>query len=217
MIIIGIGAADVLRYLRRLTAFPLAILLMLAGSPAVSTADWLYDGTPLSIRGAAIGYGLDTDMVAQPISFPRPVEVTEIGVAIAQGQDPNQVGFRITLAEDPWNLSTTTLASWNVRPVQGPILAFAYFPITPMALQASRFYYIVFAPGDSEFLGGVANAYRGYPGLATNDDGQSWFQTDPFGVRIGGSVVPEPAGVPIFASGCLLLCTSLRIRRRAVD
>jgi len=209
-----VGAFDVLRYIRRVTAFPLAILLVIAGSPAISIADWLYDGSPISIYGAALGQGQSTDMVAQPIQFSQKVEVTEIGVAIAQGQDPNHVGFRVMLAGDPLNLGPTTLGSWNVRPVEGPILAFAYFPVTPMALQANCFYYVVFAPGDSEFLGAVAFAYQGYAGLATKDDGQSWFQANPFGVRIGGAVVPEPGGVPILASGCLLLFTSLRRRRQ---
>ncbi len=71
------------------------------------------------------------------------------------------------------------------------------------------------APGDSEFMGAVAYAQRGNPALATNDNGESWFQITRLGVRIGGTVVPEPGGMLALATGCVpLLAGLVRLRRR---
>lgn len=165
-------------------------------------AQWLYDGTPLSIRGTAMGSGLQTDMAAQRLAFEQPVEINRIGVAVAQGLDPNGVGMRVSLVSNLYEPDETLLGAWQVHPVDGPIFAFAYFDTEPIRLDGLRWYYLIIAPGDEEFLGGIAYAYSGYPGLATKDDGATWFDTSAHGVRIGGTVIPEPMGA-LSLAGCL--------------
>lgn len=198
------------RYMREFLVCALAILIT---APAVG--DWLYDGYPIYNRGIAIGKGRPTEMVAQPFSLPRSGEIDQLGVAIARGGDPNNVGFRVTLARDYRDLDKTTLASWNVLPIYGPTLMFVYWTIKPIPLDAGQTYYLVIAPGDSEFMGAVAYATRGNTALATNDDGATWQDIGQLGVRVGGTMVPEPSAFVVLGVGCWVLgCRSRTSRRR---
>jgi hypothetical protein len=178
-----------------------------------SQAAWLYDGSPIYNYGPAIGKDRTTDMVAQPFGFTRPVHVERIGVAIAGGPDPNNAGFRLTLSESLQDFGSTSLGSWSIYPVDGTNLAFSYLDIAPVALEPNRFYYLVVAPGDPEFVGGIAYASWGYRAFATNDDGGRWFEISPLGVRIGGTVVPEPSGLLALGTGILSLAGLIRRRR----
>ncbi len=188
------------------------ILALIVAAPALG--DWLYDGYPIYNVGIAIGKGRPTEMVAQPFSLPRAGEIDQIGVAIARAQDPNNVGFRVTLAQDYRDLAKTTLASWNVLPIYGPTLMFAYFTVKPIPIDAGT-YYLVLAPGDSEFSGAVAYASRGNLALKTNDDGATWQDIPQLGVRVGGTMVPEPSGLLALAGGVLGVgCSVLGIRSR---
>lgn len=191
------------------TGILLAALML--GIPA-SASVWLYDGGPTSIYGATLGGGYSTLMVAQPFGFIQPVQVDQIGVAVAQGADPNNVGFRVSLTTSLNNPHSNALGTWNIHPVDGPILTYTYVSTTPLRLEANRFYYIVFSPGDKSFFGGVGFSFLGYPGLAIRDTGGEWFETHPFAVRIGGSVVPEPSGTISLMGGCLLMLMYLRRR-----
>lgn len=184
-------------------------LMILAGVPAA--ADWLYDGCPIYNLGIAIGAGRPTQMVAQPFSLQRSAEINQLGVAIARGEDPNDAGFHVMLALDPRDLGKTTLASWQVHPVHGPTLMFAYWTTKPLHLDAGRTYYLVLAPGDSEFMGAVAYAARGNVAIATNNNGVSWFDIPQLGVRVGGTMVPEPSALLVLGAGCSALWS---LRRR---
>lgn len=168
-------------------------------------AAWLYDGYPIYNLGPAIGKGRTTDMVAQPFSVPRQCRMDQIGVALASGMDPHHAGFRVILATDPYDLGKTTIAEWRLFAVSGPTLAFAYQAVKPVLLQAGSTYHIVVAPGDSEVTGAVAYAYQGNPALATNDDGANWFDVAQLGVRVGGTVVPEPSSLAVLGVGCWVL------------
>ncbi len=177
-------------------------------------AAWLYDGYPIYNLGPAIGNGRPTDMVAQPFSFPRQCRMDRIGVALASGLDPNGAGFRVMLAMDPWDLGKTTIAEWRLFAVNGPTLAFAYLNVKPVTLIAGSTYHIVVAPGDSEVTGAVAYAYQGNPALATNDDGANWFDVAQLGVRVGGTVVPEPSALVVLGVGCSVLVYRRRKPRK---
>lgn len=198
----------------RITGQSAVITVLIFCAAASASGSWLYDGSPVYNVGVAIGKDRTSQMVAQPFEFSQPAEIDLIGVAIAGGPDPNHVGFTAMLAEDPWDLSASTLRTWQVYPVAGTTLAFAYFSVEPIFLQADRSYYLVMAPGDSEFMGAVAYAHRGNPALATNDNGQSWFQISPLGVRIGGTVVPEPSGIVALMCGVVGLVGAVRYGRR---
>jgi len=189
-----------------------ALILMAARIPVC--ADWLYDGYPIYNQGIAIGKGGPTEMVAQPFSLTMPAWIDQFGVAIASGPDPNHVGFRVMLAEDPRDLGKTTLASWQVFPIYGPTLMFAYWSVKPMLLEAGRTYYVVLTPGDSEFMGAVAYATRGNIALSTNDNGVNWFEVAHLGVRVGGTPVPEPSGMAVLGVGCWVLGRRSRKGRR---
>ncbi|GEM_PF-5395003 len=187
------------RAIPRLLILTAALLAVTAGGPAC--ADWLYDGYPIYNRGIAIGKDRPTEMVAQPFSLPWDCRIDRLCAAVARGADPNQAGIRVMLALDPRDVAKTTLASWRIFPVSGPTLASVYWDIKPLRIDAGRTYYLVFAPGDSEFMGTVAYASRGNPALATNDGGTNWFDIAQLGVRIGGTVVPEPSGLLMLAAG----------------
>jgi hypothetical protein len=189
----------------------LSLLAICAVGPA--SADWLYDGYPIYNLGVGVGKGRPTEMVAQPFSVPRAGEIEQLGVAIARGADPNNVGFRVTLAEDYLDLGKTTLASWQVLPIYGPTLMFVYWSIKPIPLDAGQTYYLVLAPGDSEFMGAVAYATHGNLALATNDDGATWQDIGQLGVRVGGTMVTEPSAFMVLGVGCWVLGWS-RICRR---
>jgi len=188
-------------------------LAILITAPAFG--DWLYDGYPIYNLGIAIGKGRPTEMVAQPFSLPGsgPGEIDQLGVAIARGADPNNVGFQVTLATDYRDLAKTTLASWQVLPTYGPTLMFVYWSIKPIPLDAGQTYYLVLAPGDSEFMGAVAYATRGNLALATNDDGATWHDIAQLGVRVGGTMVPEPSAFMVLGVGCLVLGRTRLTRR----
>lgn len=185
------------------------LMLICAGH---ARAEWLYDGYPIYNLGIGIGAGMVTDFVAQPFSVPRASEIDQVGVAIAGGLDPNGAGMRVTLARDYREIEKTALASWRVDPVYGPALMFAYWTIKPISLEAGTTYYLAIEPGDSEFMGAVAYAYRGNVALATGDGGANWHEIPQLGVRVGGTMVPEPSGLIALAGGLLILARRLRFR-----
>lgn len=188
------------------------ICLCAAGS---ARADWLYDGYPIYNLGLAMGKGRPTEMAAQPFGVPRRSRIDQIGVALAVGMDPNQAGFRVMLAKDPYDLEKTTVATWQMFAVGGPTLTFAYLTVKPVWIDAGSTYHIVVAPGDSEVMGAVAYAYHGSPALATNDDGANWFDVAQLGVRVGGTMVPEPSALAVLAGGVSgVACRVLGCRRR---
>lgn len=190
--------------------FLTCILALMIAGPAFG--GWLYDGYPIYNVGIAIGKGRPTEMVAQPFSLPRAGQIDEIGVAVAVAQDPNNAGFRVTLAQDYRDLAKTTLASWQIHPIYGPTLMFAYLTIKPIPIDAGT-YYLVLAPGDSEFSGAVAYATRGNTALKTNDDGATWQDIAQLGVRVGGTMVPEPSAFMVLGVGCSVLVFRSRIGR----
>lgn len=178
-----------------------------------SAAQWLYDGAPISNYGVAMGAGCTTDMAAQPLGFNVPVEVTTVGVAIAGGPDPSGNGFKITLTDDLYQ-HTPPLGTWNAQPINGCLFEFVYLSITPTVLEAMHVYYLIIQPGSEQLMGGIAFGSHGYVGRATNDNGLTWYDTRfPLGIRLGGSVVPEPSGFLTIVSGLLTFAGSYTGRR----
>ncbi|MBP6964852.1 MAG: PEP-CTERM sorting domain-containing protein [Armatimonadetes bacterium] len=186
------------------------LMLVCAGH---ARAEWLYDGYPIYNLGIGIGKGMVTDVVAQPFSVPRAAVIEQIGAAVASGMDPNGAGMRVTLARDYREIEKTALASWRVDPIYGPALMFAYWTVKPIALEARTTYYLAIAPGDSEFMGAAAYAYRGNTALASGDDGRTWHEIAQLGVRVGGTMVPEPSAFVVLGVGCLVLGLRRRIGR----
>lgn len=184
------------------------VLSVLALGLQGSAAGWLYDGAPIWSYGVGMGAGCTTDMAAQPLGFNVPVEITAIGLAIAGGPDPSGNGFRITLTDDLYQ-HTPPLGMWNARPINGPLFEFVYLSITPTILEAMHVYYLIISPDSEQFMGGIAFGSHGYIGKATNDNGLTWYDIRlPLGVRLGGSVVPEPSGVLTMIAGLLMLAAS---------
>jgi len=184
------------------------VLSVLALGARGSAGQWLYESAPIWNYGVGMGAGCKTDMAAQPLGFNVPVEITLIGVAIAGGPDPSGNGFRITLTDDLYQ-HTPPLGTWNAQPVNGPLFEFVYFSITPTILEAMHVYYLIISPDSEEFMGGIAFGSHGYVAKATNDNGVTWYDIRlPLGVRLGGSVVPEPSGFLTIIAGLLTLTVS---------
>ena len=175
----------------------------------------MYDAGPVGIYGTAFSTTGSSLAVSQPVKFDAPVLMSEIGVGVAMSSDPNGRGFRVTLAGDYHDPAGTALGAWNIEPCDGTSLAYCHVITAPIRMEANRFYYVVFERGDSEFVGGVAWAGRGYTGYGLKNNGLGWFETyQAYAVRIGGYVVPEPGGLVTLAGMSLGVLLRQKGRRK---
>ena len=181
----------------------------------VGAEDTLYNAGLAGIWGVVIRQDSDVEAIVQPF---RPVVsgwATRIGIAIASGADPNGVGFKFALTDT--NLAadipgTEIAGSWNIMPVSGAALSYAYITIPGVYLSKDKVYGLRVEPGDSEMYGAVAYTYPGPLGIGTSDGWATNFVL-PYTTAIrvyGTAVVPEPASVFALLTGIFAIGASIR-------
>jgi len=193
----------------------LCVAALVALLPA-ARGDVMFDKGPVGLLGLVLRPNSNASAMVQPFQTRMSGWADRIGIGIASGADPNSVGFKVTLTDT--NLVTlipgTPIAgSWNLIPVSGPTLAYAYTDIEPVFLDHNQIYGLVVEPGDEQMYGSVAYAYGG-AGWATSDGWATNFRL-PYStcLRVYGTPVPEPSSLLVLSGAGAALALSARRRR----
>lgn len=191
-------------------------LVLAALSPV--TSDVLYDA---GVWGAVLRPNSSLEALVQPFQTRMSGWANRIGVAIASGADPNHVGLKVALTDTDMVVSipgTAIAGSWNVLPVSGAALVYAYFDIQPVFLDANKIYGLLIEPGDAEMFGSVAYTWLGGEGWGTSDGWETSFRLSyPTAIRVYGTAVPEPSSASVLAFAVISIATRTFRRTKKIS
>ena len=198
--------------LRRWLLRALVVLVFIAlSSPCFA---WLFDAGQPHNAGAMLQDGSALVWAAAPFKIAQDAYATTYGAPAMRAFGPVGSGFTIYLTQDVYDVVGSALAVGTITPTSA-IREYYYIDLeTPVFLAADEFYYLVFAPDDPGFYGGISYCFTGYSAGGSNDYGQSWYTLPyPLCIRVGGNFVPEPASFSVLIVALLGIPALMKKRR----
>lgn len=170
-------------------ALPL-VLLICCITPARS---WIFDGYSPSILGFQLKDDSSTAWAAAPFTVSQDAYVTKVGLYLSRAMGPTNAGFDVWLGRSLNYKPAGAMANWQVIPTTPTFRYYETTLDTPLYLYSGMSYFVMLAPSDPNFVGGVEYSLKGYYGFGSDDYGSSWTYL-PYAISLrvdGYYAVPE--------------------------